>query len=221
MKSEGRAAGDKRSSLSGYVRERIKRAIYEGQFQPGARLRESEICKWLKVSRTPVREGIMALMAEGLLAALPTRGTVVNELDRQQVIELYAMRGAVEGTAARLAARLMSDADIDFLDEINVRSEQTDDARKQAQLNRKFHETILAACHNRYLTATVNSLEAPLALLNGTTYSVPGRAQTAHEEHRALIAALRQRDADAAEKIAREHLRAAERARLKMMSEML
>src|SRR5262245_25654065 len=99
MEMRRRRVEEKRSSLPAYIRARIKQGIYDGQFPPGAHIREAEICKWLKVSRTPVREAVIALLAEGLLVALPTRGTCVNELDRQQVTELYAMRGSVEGTA--------------------------------------------------------------------------------------------------------------------------
>jgi DNA-binding GntR family transcriptional regulator len=205
------------TSLSAYVRERIRRAIQEGAFQPGARLRESVLCDWLQVSRTPVREAVMALMAEGMLVALPSRGTVVNELDRYQMSELYAMRCTVEGAAARLASQFLTNADIDFLEELNHRLKESDDPKLQAALNRKFHATIFAACRNRYLIASLKALETPVALLPGTGYSVMGRPSAAHDEHKALISALRDRDADAAENCAKEHLRAAERARMTLM----
>ena len=217
-KKAGKRTKQNGTSLSTYVKERIKRAIYEGAFQPGARLRESVMCEWLQVSRTPVREAVMALMTEGFLVALPSRGTVVNELDRYQVAELYAMRSTLEGAAARLAAQFLSDTDIDFLEELNRRLGETEDPKLQNALNRKFHATIYAGCRNRYLISSLDSLQTPVALLTGTTYSVPGRPQAAIEEHRALIAALRKRDPDSAEQCAKVHLRTAQLARNTMLA---
>jgi len=112
----------KRSARSGpatsraeYVEARIREAIQDGRYQPGARLRETEIAERLKVSRTPVREALRRLESEGLLGFVPWRGVVVAQLDRRQVMELYAMRAILEGAAAGLAARQVQPAEIDLL----------------------------------------------------------------------------------------------------------
>ena len=98
------------------------------------------------------------------------------------------------------------------------RSDSTaDDPDALAELNRQFHETIYAAAHNRFLTQTLEQLRNTMALLRGTTFTVPGRAQTAAEEHYAIIDAIKRRDPDAAEQVAREHVLASQKARLQLV----
>ena len=88
------------TSLGEFVLERLRGAIRDRRYQPGQRIREAEVAQWLGVSRTPVREAFRRLQADGLLVLIPWRGAQVAELGRQQVVELYAIRRALEGTAA-------------------------------------------------------------------------------------------------------------------------
>ncbi|MHA1153599.1 MAG: GntR family transcriptional regulator [Alphaproteobacteria bacterium] len=218
----------KRSARSGpatsraeYVEARIREAIQDGRYQPGARLRETEIAERLKVSRTPVREALRRLESEGLLGFVPWRGVVVAQLDRRQVMELYAMRAILEGAAAGLAARQVQPAEIDLLDALLARAEAAEDhPTRLASINREFHQAIQAAAHNRYLTQTLDGLRNALALLRGTTFALPGRAAEAQNEHRSILDAIRAHDAEAAETAARAHIAQAERARLRMLLEL-
>jgi DNA-binding GntR family transcriptional regulator len=91
------------------------------------------------------------------------------------------------------------------------------DAQATALLNRQFHETIYAAAHNRYLVQMLEKLANSLALLRGTTFKIPGRANQAAREHRDIIDCIVRRDADAAEAAARAHTSAAHRARIELM----
>lgn len=208
------------TSRAEYVEARIREAIQSGRYQPGARLRETEIAERLKVSRTPVREALRRLEAAGLLGFVPWRGVVVTEFDRRQVIELYAMRAILEGAAAGLAARQVQPAEIDLLDALLARAEAAeDDPARLASINREFHQAIQAAAHNRYLTQTLDGLRNALALLRGTTFALPGRAAEAQNEHRAILDAIKAHDAEAAEAAARAHIAQAERARLRMLFE--
>lgn len=208
-----------RASRGEFVRAEVRKAIERGRFPPGERIRETDIAGWLGVSRTPVREALSLLQAEGLLSLSPTRGMIVAELDRQQVVELYKVRAALEGLAAGLAARHISDTELELLGDVLQRCEAARDMAQVASLNRRFHEGIYAGSHNRYLIQQLNTLSSAMALLRGTTYSVPGRPEAAHAEHLALFEALKTRDPEAAEAAARRHLRGAELARLKMMME--
>jgi DNA-binding GntR family transcriptional regulator len=207
-----------KSSRGEYVRMKVREAIETGRYKPGERVRENDVAEWLNVSRTPVREAMRHLQAEGLLAFIPWRGVIVAELDRQQVLELYAMRETLEGLAARLAARFITKTELQILDDIiNTAAACLDDSEKLANLNRSFHQTIYAASHNRYLVQNLNSLRSSLALLRGTTFAVPGRAAAAHAEHGAIVDAIRRKDEQEAEKAARYHMLGAERARLRML----
>lgn len=202
--------------------QELQAAIQSGALKPGTRLRESELAEWLNSSRTPVREALNRLQTEGLVVQEPRRGMIVAELDHNMVAELYVMREVLEGTAARLAARHASDVEISMLREIADRDKTAnDDPVKLAKNNRLFHETLYRAAHNRYLLKTLSMLRESMALLGQTTLSIPGRSDAAFEEHDAIVAAIERHDAAAAEETCRSHIRAAYRARMKLMFEQL
>ena len=214
------ARNGKQISRADQVQARIMQAIRNGRFRAGDRIRETQVADWLKVSRTPVREALRRLEAEGLLSFESWRGVVVSELDRQQVGELYAMREVLEGAAARMAARHIDDAEVELLQLLLQEMEEAgEDAETLAELNRKLHQTIYAAAHNQYLMQTLGQLENSLALLRGTTFAVEGRATSAASEHRAIVEAIAARDPESAEAAARSHISSAQRLRLRMILE--
>jgi DNA-binding GntR family transcriptional regulator len=176
------------------------------------------MASWLEMSRTPVREALRRLEADGLLTFAPYRGMVISELDHQAVMELYSMREVLEGTAAGLAARHASDAEIAVLkDIVATELDEMDNARRIASQNRHFHGALYRAAHNRYLLKTLNVLSDAMALLGMTTMAITGRSETAHGEHLAVVAAIEAQDPAGAEAAMREHIRMAQRARLRLM----
>lgn len=200
------------------VQEKIREAIHSGKFQPGERIREMEVAQWLNVSRTPVREALRRLESEDIVTFASWRGVVVAELDRRQIAELYAMRQILEGAAARLAAQHISATELDLLK--RIQSQATNKSLTPevlAKLNRKFHEVIYVSTHNRYLLQMLNSLRSALALLQGTTYALKGRTETAASEHHSIVETIEARNPDAAEAAARTHIEHAERARFQML----
>ena len=209
---------DPDSSRGEWAYGRLKMEIANGTMGPGSRVRENEIAERLSISRTPVREALRRLEAEGLIVHVPHQGAIIAELDHQAVIELYDMRETLEGTAARYAARHASEAEIQDLAEL-VESEQENvgDFRALAQLNRAFHMALYRAGHNRYLLKALVSLSDAMILLGGTTLAVPNRFPVAHAEHQAIVRAIAERDPDRAEVAARSHIRNAQRARLKLL----
>jgi DNA-binding GntR family transcriptional regulator len=206
------------TSLGEFVLERLKDAIRRGRFRPGQRIREAEVAGWLGVSRTPVREALRRLQSDGLLRLTPWRGAVVAELDRAQVEELYATRRSLEGTAAALAAEHASEAEIAvFFDLLDQDAAAVDNVKRRARLNRRFHQALYHAAHNRYLLQALNALSDSLALLKSTTYEVPGRPEQARREHLEIAEAIRRRDPDAAERATRAHIDSAVVARLELL----
>ena len=206
------------TSLREFVQYWLKDAIRKKHYPPGSRIRESDIATRLNVSRTPVREAFGRLQADGLLIINPWRGAQVAELDRKQVVELYAMRRALEGTAAMLAAQHASKAEVDLLfDLLNKNEIKKDDALKQADINRKFHQALYGAAHNRYLLKTLNALSDSLSLLKSTTYEITGRAAAAQSQHFDIASAIKKQDPSAAELAARRHIESAEQARIKLL----
>ncbi len=188
--------------------------IAHGQLLPGDRLRETELAERLGVSRTPVREAIRQLEADGLVTHVPRLGASVRRLDYAEVMELYEMRAVLEGTAARLAARAAADIELDELDAINAELAKAADAGEAFRLNRLFHEALLDAAKNRFLRNSMMSLQKALMILGPTTLAETDRFEGALEEHAALLAALRDRDGARAEQAMRAHIEASQRARI-------
>lgn len=202
-------------SLPDWAYEQIRNAIRSGQFVPGARLRERDVATQLSTSRTPVREALRRLEVEGLLTSAPQRGLRVAELDQQQINELYLMRELLEGTAAGLAAKSASKAELKLMrmiveEEAGLLSNPADLGR----LNYTLHQTIQGAARNRYLVTTLNVLRDGMILIRSTNLHSPQRALTAHEEHMSIVAAIESGDAEAAEAAARAHVAAAHAAKL-------
>jgi DNA-binding GntR family transcriptional regulator len=203
---------------SEHVYRKLRDAIREGEFRSGDRVMEIEVADWLKVSRTPVRDAIRRLESEGILQYEPRQGLVVARLDRQAVMELYVMRETLEGTAARLCARHASDMEILDLAEL-VEQERTirGDPEAAARHNRFFHEAIHRGAHNRYLEKSLAAVNDSMWLLGKPLMLLPHRAQAALTEHARIAEAVQRRNPDEAEEAAREHVRAAQRERLKRL----
>lgn len=194
------------------------RALRDGALNPGDRLREEELARRLAVSRTPVREALGRLLARGLIEPAGGRGLIVRRLTLAEALELYALREILEGAAARLAARHAAPAEIALMrDHAAAFERAADDPRGMERANRHLHGAIFRAARNRYLDAALREMQDSLALLGPTTFGVAGRPETARAEHRALIDALAARDEDAAERAARDHMRAALTARMRLI----
>lgn len=192
----------------------IRAALRDGTLPPGMRLTETDLAARFGVSRTPVRQAIARLEAEGLLTHEPRRGLSVARPDHGQVVELYVMREIMEGAAARLAAQHASDTELAAMAEmLDAEAAAFEDTRALASLNQRFHGTIYLATHNRYLLRSLEQLSAQLALLP-SLLTLGERAAAAHAEHRAIVAALQARDGALAEEAARHHARMAQRHRL-------
>ncbi len=191
--------------------------IRSGLLTPGARLRETEIADRLGISRTPVREAIRQLEADGLVVHLPRQGATIRSLDHAEVVELYEMRAVLEGTAARLAARAASDIELAELSALNAELADAPAGPQARELNRQFHRTLFDAARNRFLIKSMNVLQKTLLILGPTTLGEPIRAVSAVKEHAAVLTALHARDGAAAEMAMRLHVEAALSARLRGM----
>ncbi len=198
---------------------RLLEAIREGALLPGTRLRETELAERLGVSRTPVREAIRQLEADGLVAHVPRHGATLRRLDYAEVMELYEMRAVLEGTAARLAARAASDVEIDEMAALNDRMVEAGTTPEATRLNRVFHATLLDAAKNRFLAKSMMSLQKALMILGPTMLSDAARAEEALGEHRRILAALTSRDGAEAEAAMRAHIEASQRLRIRALRE--
>ena len=196
---------------------RLLEDIRAGTLLPGARLRETDLADRLGISRTPVREAIRQLEADGLVTHLPRQGATIRSLDHAEVVELYEMRAVLEGTAARLAARAASEIELAELAALNAELAATPAGPQAREVNRQFHRSLLDAARNRFLLKSMSALQKTLLILGPTTLADPDRAMAAVAEHAAVLAALEARDGAGAEAAMRAHVGAALSARLRGM----
>jgi DNA-binding GntR family transcriptional regulator len=195
----------------------MREALRSGAFRSGEHLREAEVAKRLRISRTPVREAFHRLVAEGLLKVGRWNGVVVAELSAAELVQLYAVREALEGTAARLAAEHATAAEIERLAEIaDAEAAAKTDPNRLVIINSELHQMMYAAAHNRYLLQALNTVVDTLGLVRHSTFVLPGSIELAHREHLKIIAAIRKHRPDDAEELARQHIRHALAMRLKL-----
>lgn len=197
--------------------ERLLDEIRAGAISPGARLREEDLAARLGISRTPVREAIRRLEADGLVEHQPRLGARLRRLGHDEVMELYEMRVVLEGTAARLAARTAAPLELAELAEINAMMAEARDPVQRARANRQFHTALLNAARNRFLRRSMLGLRRTALVLGRSTMFDVDRAAEAVTEHAAVLEALTSRDGAAAEALMRAHMEAAHRSRLRLM----
>ena len=195
-------------------------SLRDGTFSPGDRLREEEVGALLGLSRTPVREALRRLEADGIIEHRPRIGAVIRRLAHTEVVELYEMRVVLERTAAEMAAKHGSEAEFDTLEALN---EQIEGARATpavgAAINQDFHRGLYLAARNRFLIEAARALNNSLLLLGPTTYTDPERIDVVVRQHSSIVEALRMGDAEAAGAAAEAHLQTSLRHRLQSLSQ--
>jgi len=188
----------------------LKTAILRQRLPLGSKLDEVKVAEQLGVSRTPVREALQRLTAEGLIEVIPHRGAWVIQLTRRDVEELYEMREALEGQAARLAAARATRTTVVKLERIisEYRRAVLEKRRTRIMLlDSQFHETVARASKNRRLMAAIRALRDQLRLLRIRSVAIGGRPERSLEEMRALLLAIRGREPGLAESCMRAHIR--------------
>ena len=188
--------------------EVIREAIIDGRLVPGERLKEEELARELGLSRTPIREALAVLQAEGLVDTAPNRGATVREHDAEDLDDLYRLRALLEGYAASRASTNMPSKRVAELFASCERFEQITDGDIAALVkeNLLFHNTIIeAAASRRVAELVLKVIELPLVYKSYIWYSPEQRRISAHF-HRQIAVAIEARDADRAESLMKEHV---------------
>ncbi len=200
------------------IYQKLLAAIENGDLRPGDRLLETDLAQRFGVSRTPIREAIRRLETDGLVAHKPRVGAMIRVLAQQEIVELYEMRIVLEATAAQMAAKHASKAEIHTLKTLNAQMMQVaTDPYKVAMLNRKFHGCILSAARNRFLAQSYNSLSHAMVLLGKSTLESSERVKDVVSQHDAIVEALKSGQPETADKLMRTHMEASLEHRLKAL----
>lgn len=194
------------ATRAGAVAAELRRQIQIGVLAPGTRLRQVETAQQMGVSTTPVREAFAALAREGLVRQDAHRGTVVFLPSIDELNENYEIRLALEPLATKLAAENITAEEVDELDAL-VAEMDGSDAEQQFLLNRNLHERIYAAARRpRLATLIANLRDSGSAYLNLVRVDAVYTAQS-HDEHEAIVEALRKRDGERAAELMAGHLK--------------
>ncbi|MBK1681660.1 GntR family transcriptional regulator [Rhodocyclus tenuis] len=197
------------------VAERLRQSIFAHELAPGDWVDEQALAADYGISRTPLREALKVLATEGLVTLKPRRGCYVTEVSEQDLDDIFPLMAMLEGRSAWEAARKCQPEDLARLEEIHARLESYA-AANQVDLffeaNQDFHRLIQELSGNRWLLQLAQDLRKVLKLTRMYSLTVDGRLQQAMAEHQVIMAALRQRDADAAEAAMRDHLLAGRKA---------
>ncbi len=197
-------------SLRERIVARLRQAIITGDLPPKSRLIEPELARQLNVSRTPLREAIRQLEAEGFVTTVPRVGCSVSEITPQDAADLYAIRTVIEGLAARQAAENPNPAKREALEKIlSELASRTADYRQYHEISGRFHDIIVELSGNRRLQGIYHSLAQHVSRMRTLSLAVRGRPEISLRGHRRIAAAiLRGRGAEA-ERAMRAHIEAA------------
>lgn len=207
-------------AASDMVYQVLREALITGILPPGQRLGEEHLARMFEVSRTPVREALFRLEAEGFAERIPRRGLVASQITPQEIIDVYVVRESMDGLAAKLAALHASAADVSTLVCLNTEFAQaveTRDLDRLVILNLRFHEALAAASQNAFLLDMIKQIHHRVRRFPSTTFTRPGRGLLAVEEHRMIVEAIEKHDAVTARRVAADHMAAARQIRIDML----
>jgi DNA-binding GntR family transcriptional regulator len=189
----------------------IREQIISEKLQPGQWLIERELCSTYGLSRTPVREVLWKLLADGFLEQEPNKGFAVRKLSLEQIFEIFQAREAIEGMAARLAAARGDEPSFasrltkirEDLARVNVEAE----IARSVVLGRKLHRAIMEAAHNDLMAEISVRLSNLTALTSNITKKSTAIEKQSRDAHCRIIDALLERDEEKSERVMRDHLR--------------
>ena len=195
--------------LSIQVSKKIEDDIIFGYFRPGTKLDEAELCERYGASRTPIREALKLLSAEGQVEIRPRRGAIVPEVNPMTLCEMFEVMAELEGMCGRLAARRIQEDEKKRLLELHKHCEEyleSNDSENYYEKNRQFHFQIYAASHNSFLIEQASSLHKRLHPYRRLQLRVNNRMNHSFSEHEAIVQAIIQGDEVEAEKLLRGHV---------------
>jgi DNA-binding GntR family transcriptional regulator len=198
------------------IRTEIENAIKDGRLLPGDSIDEAELSSQYQVSRTPIREALIQLQAQGLLTSMPRGGMIVAKMDLQQLLSLWELLAELEGVAVRLACERMTSQELDSLEQMHedsLRHAQADDVAGWQESNLQFHDLIYRATRNPYLRVEVMRIRTRTGYYRRHAFGALGRIRSSFEQHQTVVDAFRKGDAEAAVSAMVQHMRPAEDAK--------
>lgn len=194
---------DNHLTLREKIVETIRNAIVNGQLPAGTRVAEPDLADKFGISRTPIREAFRQLESEGFITVIPRKGAVVASLSAKDVSDFYDLKALLEGYAARAAVTVLTEKDIARMETVNRQIENAaarKEVRKVLSLHNEFHDIFLKACGNEKLYSIIQNLVMQFQRFR-LILAMPGRIEGIVQQHREIIEAFRNKDAELAESL--------------------
>ncbi|HUQ90611.1 MAG TPA: GntR family transcriptional regulator [Bryobacteraceae bacterium] len=194
--------------LTQTVFEKLRGDILHGKLPPGEVIRQDEITTRFGVSRTPVREALQRLRAEGLVTFLPRRKVVVSTIPMKRIRQIYEIRARLEAFAAELAVGRLTAKQLNRLKELTQQMEVLDsemDLEKILEKNREFHYIIYSAADNELLVSMIDQLWRDIPRLRSQYLLTPNGLRDSTQQHRLILEALAAQDRQRAYDLVRQH----------------
>lgn len=191
------------------VANRLRRRIYKHELKPGQAIDERALCQEFGISRTPLREALKVLNAEGMVELVPRRGCFVKTIDLDELHQLFPVMAMLEGYCAREAVQRCTPEDLARLEAMHAQLEayvEQGEIDDYYDHNFLFHKAVQDLSGNPWLQRTVGELRRILRLARHDQLTLPGRLQDSLEEHHRIMEAFRNRDAEQADACTREHV---------------
>ena len=191
------------------VAERLRQRIFSHELPPGTWVDEQALAADYGISRTPLREALKVLAAEGLVTLKPRRGCYVTEISERDLDEIFTVMALLEGQCAADTARKASETDLIHLRSVHdelERAADTNDIDGFFEANQAFHQEVQHIADNRWLTQAITDLRKVIKLSRHHSLFSDGRLKQSLAEHRAILDALAHRDVARSELLMREHI---------------
>ncbi len=198
-----------RRSLHDELAEQLRNLIVEGVLEPGTKVPERELCEQFGVSRTPLREALKVLAADGLVTLMPNRGAQVSKLTLAELEEVFPVMGALEALSGELACARITDEQMSHIRSLHSRMSEhyrACELERYFAVNEQIHEAILEAAGNDTLSAQYRSLSTRIRRARYIANMTPERWAQAVDEHEQILQALQERNAASLATILRTHL---------------
>jgi DNA-binding GntR family transcriptional regulator len=191
------------------VAERLRQRIFAHELPPGTWVDEQALANQYGISRTPLREALKVLAAEGLVTLKPRRGCYVTEISERDLDEIFTVLALLEGQCAVNTVHKASEADLKRLAAIHQdleRAAAANDIDGFFEANQAFHQEVQLIADNRWLTQAITDLRKVIKLSRHHSLFIEGRLEQSLAEHRTILDALNRRDVTATELAMREHI---------------
>lgn len=196
-------------SLRGRVFHKLREDILSGKYEELEELKEVAIGEEMGVSRTPVREAFRQLELEGLIQIIPNKGAYVTGITEKDVKDIYMIRSLLEGLCARWATEHITEEQMAEMEE-NVYLAEFHAAKghleQLAELDGRFHEIMYEACDSKMLEHQLKDFHQYVLRVRKKTLANANRGLKSNEEHKGIMEAVKEKNADLAEKLACQHM---------------